>query len=434
MRHSRALTLTLLLLSACAPAVDSPPRGLEEAPQAIRNGTREPVSVTLREGQKLAIGWLHRPGSPAGNFCTGTLISPRVVITAEHCTNGEPPERFAFGVGLDPDAPEGSFNVIEIVEHPQVDAAMLILEGDVVARLPQLEPIAFNRAELNAQHQGMTAEAAGYGETFDASRDGRWFAALELETVGSRYLVVNGNGQRGICFGDSGGPLLAMSTAGAPVVLAVESNGEESCLGRDNMTRLDVLGPWIEPIAEHPGSSDPVDGASTNPCRQLDYLGRCNGAQAEWCEEGAFKARDCSAEGLGCGFVSDDLGYYCIDPSNNGPAPEPEPECTAEDTWCDGEDRVACAGGSFVRERCAVTGATCGFSATGAPTCVDASGNSVNPEPDDLEGPDAGGFVEEPAAASAADQVITSRCSVSPRGVNLAPLLLLGLAALLRRR
>jgi len=43
----------------------------------------------------------------------------------------------------------------------------------------------------------------------------------------------------------------------------------------------------------------------------LDYYGRCEGDVAQYCKEGEYRERNCGAEGLSCGWVNDDLGYWC---------------------------------------------------------------------------------------------------------------------------
>lgn len=48
-----------------------------------------------------------------------------------------------------------------------------------------------------------------------------------------------------------------------------------------------------------------------DPCGGIDYLGQCDGNTARWCDEGTLKELDCVAEGGTCGFVSDELGFYC---------------------------------------------------------------------------------------------------------------------------
>lgn len=66
----------------------------------------------------------------------------------------------------------------------------------------------------------------------------------------------------------------------------------------------DVGGTYCAESPAPPGGSD-------DPCATLDYLGRCNGNVAEWCEDGEFRTRDCSATGQRCVWVDGLIGYYC---------------------------------------------------------------------------------------------------------------------------
>lgn len=74
----------------------------------------------------------------------------------------------------------------------------------------------------------------------------------------------------------------------------------------------------------------PPDAPADDPCDGLDYLGRCQGDVAEWCENGAIQTRDCrTVDGTDCGWVSAELGWYCggepSPPPDEPVAPEPPP-------------------------------------------------------------------------------------------------------------
>lgn len=306
----------LLALAAClalAPAVAGA-EVIGSGQHAIRNGTRSPQVVPLTERQQLAIGWLHRPGDPASAFCTGTLVAPRVVVTATHCTRGEGPEAIGFGIGIDPAAPVALFTLVQIAEfpEPEVDVALLFLAEDAVQTVPDVEPLPVNRAALDGADGdaivGRTVEVAGYGETGDPSLTGRFFASVRLAEIDETFVVVDGQGLQGLCFGDSGGPVITINAAGAPVILGVEHGGDDSCVGRDFLTRLDPLGDWLmaavaatEPLVEKGG-----------PCGGLSFAGRCVGNTVEWCDEtGRVASVDCGLHGRGCGFIDAATGYYC---------------------------------------------------------------------------------------------------------------------------
>lgn len=78
-----------------------------------------------------------------------------------------------------------------------------------------------------------------------------------------------------------------------------------------------------EPPAEEE-SADPEG----DPCMGLDYLGQCNGDVSEYCDENNTLVRvDCGARGEPCGWVDDELGWYCGGDPNGGPGAEPaEPD------------------------------------------------------------------------------------------------------------
>ena len=156
----------------------------------------------------------------------------------------------SFGMGLLPRDPVGTFPVESIHIHPFLDAAILILRDDVLETLPEVRPIPFNRTALDQSYVGNEVEAAGYGETSDRTRSGRYFAVVELAAVTPSEVIVNGRGRQGLCFGDSGGPVMAMLDGENTVVLGVESWGDPSCVGVDHLIRLDAIAPWIDSVTE----------------------------------------------------------------------------------------------------------------------------------------------------------------------------------------
>jgi hypothetical protein len=422
---------TGLWAAGCAPGEPAGAPPLSAASSAIRNGTREPQVVPLSEGEKLAIGWLHTAGWAEGNFCTGTVVGPRVVATAKHCTEEQTAGEIGFSVGLLPTQPNATFGVAEVHQHPRHDVALLVLDQDVVAAVPALVPIAFNRATLDDSIVGREVEASGYGETFDASRTGRYFAVVELIQVDPVFVRVDGRGRQGICFGDSGGPVLTTGADGGPLVLGVEHGGDSSCLGVDALTRLDVVADWIDGIATtvRPGE-DPGEA-----CGGVDYRGACDGDVAVWCDGGRLARRDCAQEGRVCGFVDDETGFYCHDAALD--------PCGGETPAgrCDGEVVVRCEAGQVFRDDCGAQGARCASEGGGA-VC---QRRAPMPEP----GVDAGlpalpddATVSSGALPGASDGLRGARgakyegggCAQAGAGPSGAGLAALALAGLWRRR
>jgi hypothetical protein len=344
--------------------------------------------VPLSDGQQLAVGWLHDPLSPEAAFCTGTLIEPRVVVTARHCTAGVDAASIGFGVGMMPSAPEATFGVASIAEHPDEDVALLVLDRAATTDVPALVPLPINRRPLTAQDTGGEVEAAGYGDTLDPTRTGRYFAVLLFAGVDESYVLVDGRQREGLCFGDSGGPVFDVDPSGAPIILGVEHGGEESCVGRDQLTRLDRVQGWIDGmIAELPEGE---------PCGAESYLGHCEGQVAVWCHENGLLARlDCAAEGRICAYVDEETGFYC----------KSADACGGAATGCNGELRIFCRDGLLYQEDCAVSGGTCSVDA-GGPICLGPDGRpvgSVMPPPDDLVSDEASPDAPPPDAPSAVE-------------------------------
>ena len=343
MRPLALLPLSVCVTLGCSDVPQPPtPAPVVEATQAIRNGTREPEAVALSEGQLLALGWLHSRGQPQSPFCTGTIIAPNAVATARHCIEGGGRGRLSFGVGLHPNDPAATFPVQQAIAHPNVDAAILILEEDVRDRLPELEPIPYNAEALTDDIVGREVQAGGFGETYDRSRSGRYFATVELIRVLPEEIMVDGRGRQGICFGDSGGPVMTLNDAGQVVVLGVESWGDQSCVGVDHLTRLDPLDAWIQGV---------ISGDFESACGEIDYLGRCDGNVAQWCDSGVVRQLDCQDRGQRCDFVDEQVGFFCAE----------APPCGDVDARgiCEGESVARCRFGELVYQDCESEGATC---------------------------------------------------------------------------
>ena len=385
---NRAHSLTLmavLTVNACTAGAPTPPQ-TAAAVSPIVNGTRDPQAVPLTPGQVLALGWLFQVGDPSQEFCTGTLIGPHTVATAAHCMQGEQPGNLGFGVGQMPGNPTATFDVAHIYVHPQLDIAILDLAEVATDRVPELTPIPANAVDPSPL-QATSVQVGGYGETYDRARTGQYFASVQLSQVTAEEVIIDGQGRQGVCFGDSGGPTIGDLGTG-PVVLGVESWGDQSCVDVDHMTRLDIAQDFLAPILA--GEAPPDN------CMGLDYLGHCTGSTAEWCENGQIRSEDCGAQGMACGYVDDQTGWYCMD----GPAPANDCNDVGATPVCVGANQVVhCANGSLVTVTC-VAGQSCVDDPTGAYCDGGSTGTDggAGPDPDGGVAPD-GSSVSEPDAA-----------------------------------
>ncbi len=309
-------------------------------------GTREPTYLPLTAEQVLAIGTF--PGT-----CSGTVVAPRWIVSARHCglSVGD-----AFCVGRDPASPDVCFALTEVIEEPGGnDLVLARLDDDATAALPGLVPIPWMTERMDRSWIGRTAEAAGYGQQEDGSSGEREFTAEPIVEVSNPFVTIDGEGRRGVCFGDSGGPLMVVADDGTVRVAGVLSYGDGSCVGRDNFTRIDLFSDWLAAILGPPA----VDGA---PCgASLTEEGRCLGGQAVWCEAGRRRSERCTSR---CGWSAAAEGYRCIDD---------EDPCGGVDGFgrCDGQTARWCEAGTPRARDCAACGERCILDpAAGGATCV----------------------------------------------------------------
>ncbi|MCB9595100.1 MAG: trypsin-like serine protease [Sandaracinaceae bacterium] len=304
----------------------------------VYNGTAEPTAMPLTQGQVYAVvSW---------NGCSGSFIADEWVLTATHC--GIRPGRQAC-VGVEPARANVCFTATEVYDHPSgYDITLVHVDAPASSRLPQLEPIPIMTEVIDDSWIGRIAEAAGYGQQEDGSINEREFTAepidgYEQDRSGGQQVRINGMGERGVCFGDSGGPLMVLASDSTVRVVGVLSWGDPNCLGRDRYTRSDVVADWIE------GYVGPtvVEGA---PCGRITPEGDCTGGTPVWCEGDTLTSERCT-DGTTCGWDASANGFRCVaDDPCGGVTPEGE---------CDGNAAVWCDRGTLRRRDCGACGETC---------------------------------------------------------------------------
>ncbi len=285
-------------------------------------GTKLPTHVPLTPGQIMAVG----------NFygCSGTLIAPRWVLSARHCGLSSWSE---FCMGPDPSNPSVCIDAKRVLNHGGGDIALVELKADARDLLPGVEPIVLFTDKMDASWKGRIAEAGGYGQQETGYSNTREFTAEPISWLGSDTLTINGEGVHGVCYGDSGGPVMVIAADGSPRVAGALSNGDSSCVGYDNYTRVDVYFDWLTSY------TGPVVPPGPQQCSDTTFIGTCskNADRATWCDGQDELQVDHCAAGTRCSWSNSDEGFRCVTPAQDACAGlDHAGKCDDNVlTWCD---------------------------------------------------------------------------------------------------
>jgi hypothetical protein len=315
--------LATLVLSGCVGG--SPFDGPD--PDFIRNGSDDPgdpAVVSLVTGGSF--------------FCSGSLVSPRVVLTAAHCVAAVPTAATQVFFGTVVGGPGRTIQVTEAAMHPQFDPSVLSPFDIAVMALAEpvtdVAPIALNTTPVTEGLVGFPVRLVGFGNTELGNGSGG--SKRQGQTVLSAFdanAVWYVDAPSGICFGDSGGPTL-VDFGGGEVQLGVHwavgggDRGSGTCAPPNFDTRVDSYLDFVvafiaghsEPPPSEPPPPPPVEPPAPpseppppqpSACDGVPTIGACEGNVLVYCDEGIAYRVDCGEWEQTCGYRAEHGEYDC---------------------------------------------------------------------------------------------------------------------------
>ena len=179
-----------------------------------------------------------------GPYCSGTLVSPTVFLTAAHCEEGE-----RVCVTFDPVyTSKSKLYCGTWYAHPTLDIAVIVFDKPIKGIEPAVvAPLGFLDEQKLTQKTAFTSVGYGaqeqsppHGNQGFTYLDTREYAVGYFNSLTRDWIHISQNihtGSGGTCYGDSGGPQFF---EGTNIVVSVTVTGDMFCKATNVTQRLDT--------------------------------------------------------------------------------------------------------------------------------------------------------------------------------------------------
>ena len=252
------------------------------------------------------------PAEAAPVLCTGTLIAPRVVLTAAHCVeNVDAPQLLSVVFSPEPARalPAERVRAVEGRLHPAWRAGVHDLGVLILASDAPVAPVPLSLSALPADLVGRTTRVVGFGVDDEGRVGGRRSGTARVTAVDAETFSISAAPGMS-CGGDSGGPSF-LELDGVERLVGVTSYGDLACTTGTNM-RVDAHAAFLQAILDEVAVApptrppfDPGGDACTAPCQ-----GHADCPMGMACVTGAGGGKSCAVAGLEAGR----FGAVCTGP------------------------------------------------------------------------------------------------------------------------